>query len=420
MAENVSFKSSNNLTTFSETNTPSIVYESATYTGPYDIYYSTDSGSTFTIVPSDGEVSNVYNEMKATYPTTSTSNAYISDLYANYETNGIKSGYNAKNIDIVGYFVFNSNYLYLNGYSDDTNTLDSNDFGTTFYGNVNCSCAFLLYIKNIPEAESMGTIDVYYSKYDGNADEEEQVQFNRYAGNYITFKTGLGGKYENSGISYNGTSCSKLTASLTETTLANSAYCGIDSENNIIAIPSSSGGLTYQTGKTVSDVAYFVLMMAIQSGHTKFYGIDFEFKAEAGNTGSDPEATYMDLPLFTDIDYRTSTDTIVEGAGSLLLVSFNCPNGATDSDFSVSIAYTTDSETCTNGSTTYTGVYIITILNTDDPTFNFSVLMVDNDSDATNVYPYAYRVSYNGTYIENVATTYFQICKNFNLTYSSS
>lgn len=95
----------------------------------------------------------------------------------------------------------------------------------------------------------------------------------------------------------------------------------------------------------------------------------------------DTENKIGQKPIFTQIEYTSSGYVITN---SCFNIGFVVPSGGTKSTFSVTVTRVGD-------------VFNVVITNTSGNDVLIHVLLIDNDSDPANTYPYTYTLAYNGT-----------------------
>ena len=136
---------------------------------------------------------------------------------------------------------------------------------------------------------------------------------------------------------------------------------------------------------TQSDIdagyEYFITNDADMTG--SIFGYPTIFYLDIGTDGSsssDGDATINeDAPLFTNVDYRDSGATVTN---SILNIQYDAAAGT--SGFCIIVSY---------DSSKY--LYTITITNESSDTLEFSVLLNDDDGDASTTFNYKYSIIYN-------------------------
>lgn len=253
------------------------------------------------------------------------------------------SGYNSKNIDIVGGGItFGTNYINMTSESQALTKTPS--VGEQFYSTYYCANSIVLYLKNVGD-DNMGSISVNYStigalfnislkapafKKGGRTFVQFSSLDNGNSNHYIHNDSGLDRSIEINGI--------------TPTEVKKASFCGIDENGQIVAIFDSNGNVTdyidKSNGKEFSDssIKYYVLCLGLENdsgifgrlfSNTRITRIDFSYKAEEGYGGK-----------FGSVGYRSSPDEITN---TILNFYYIIPSG--NYKYSILVSFSIETKT---------------------------------------------------------------------------
>ena len=93
-----------------------------------------------------------------------------------------------------------------------------------------------------------------------------------------------------------------------------------------------------------------------------------------------------------DVEYRDRPDAIEEGGHSIIQIGVDIPNGATKSNFSIEVSFDKTQHGTNNEYPS--GLYTITITNKTGANVTVDIFLCDNNDNAYDAFPYAYRIQY--------------------------
>ena len=109
--------------------------------------------------------------------------------------------------------------------------------------------------------------------------------------------------------------------------------------------------------------------------------------------GADPYYGYYKQPenaTTFSVDYRSASDT---SNYCTIEIGAEFPAAVTDSNLEVRVSFDNSAATV-NGTTYEGGLYVIHVTNKTSSNLQLSVLLIDNDDDLYNLFPYAYKIIY--------------------------
>lgn len=235
-------------------------------------------------------------------------------VYLGDDPDIIGSGYNSKNIDIVGGGItFGTNYINISaeGSSHQLTTrptyTDGSGNPTKFYATKYCPNSIVLYLKNVG-GDKLGSINVNYTTIGAVLGISLKApSFKKGGSTFVDFSSlddGSGSYYvaNDSGfdrsISING---------IKPDDAKKISFCGIDEDRNVVALYDANGVLVQ--GGDENKVKYYVLCLGLKStgnswfsslfSNTRITKIDFSYKADEGAGG-----------VFGSVGFRSFPDTI--------------------------------------------------------------------------------------------------------------
>ncbi len=93
-----------------------------------------------------------------------------------------------------------------------------------------------------------------------------------------------------------------------------------------------------------------------------------------------------------NVEYRDRPDAIEEGGHSIIQIGADIPTGATSSNFSIDVSF--DSSQTGANNEYANGLYTITVVNKTGANVTLDVFICDNNDNAFDTFPYAYRIKY--------------------------
>ncbi|MDD5932896.1 MAG: hypothetical protein PUC70_01255 [bacterium] len=234
-------------------------------------------------------------------------------VYIGDDPDIIGSGYNSKNIDIVGGGItFGTNYINISAEGSNHKLTtkptytDNSGNPTKFYATKYCPNSIVLYLKNVG-GDKLGTINVNYTTIGAVLGISLKApSFKKGGSTFIDFSSlddGSGSYYvaNDSGfdrsISING---------IKPDDAKKISFCGIDENRNVVALYNSNGVL--EQGGDENKVKYYVLCLGLKStggllaslfANTRITRIDFSYKADEGAGG-----------VFGSVGFRSFPNTI--------------------------------------------------------------------------------------------------------------
>lgn len=227
----------------------------------------------------------------------------------------IGSGYNAKNIDIVGGGItFGTNYINITAEGSSQNLTtkptykDSGGSPTKFYATKYCPNSIVLYLKNVG-GDKLGTINVNYTTIGAALGISLKApSFKKGGSTFVDFSTLADSNDPNYYVANDsGLDRSISINGIKPLDAKKISFCGIDENRNVVALYDTNGQC--EAGGNEEAVKYYVLCLGLKStgnswfsslfSNTRITKIDFSYKADEGAGG-----------VFGSVGFRSFPDTI--------------------------------------------------------------------------------------------------------------
>lgn len=244
------------------------------------------------------------------------------DIYISEDPEIKASGYNSRNIDIVGGGItFSTTYLNLSAeQSGGALTVNPSTIGigNKFYATQYCANSIVLYMKNTP-GDNLGNITVNYTTLGAAVGISlKSPSFKKGGGTFYDFSANNFANYTSND---SGTNRQIKIDNLSRTEIQKASYCALDQSGNVTAIFNTSGVLT--AGSTANIDTYVVVLgvemsdsiwaaiLGLFTTNTRITSIHFEYKAEEGYSSALGPVDYRDQTSSDNVaDSETNGDDI--------------------------------------------------------------------------------------------------------------